>query len=106
MNCQNYIILLLSIIVISFSCDNSRKLILDRDIKGTIINIYQDRNNHEVFTFSVKNNNNEQTFIADFYPNSWKYACIGDSIIKNRGESYITIKKNNGFFKIFETRIK
>ncbi|GAB6121783.1 hypothetical protein JCM30204_29320 [Dysgonomonas termitidis] len=64
------------------------------EVEGVIISIYQDRKNHEVYTFTIKSNSwYDGTFIADFYPKSWLYASIGDSIIKKKNEDFITIKK-------------
>lgn len=89
-----------------FGCHNDKEEILKVEVKGIIIDIYKDRKNHEVYTFNIKANSEyDGTFIADFYPKSWLYASIGDSIIKNQGESFITIKKS-GAYMTFETRIK
>lgn len=104
---MKYYILTISILIISFiSCNNNKNVILRVETCGVIVNIYQDKRNHEAFTFDVANNEGTQNFIAGFYPSSWKYASIGDSIIKRKGETFITIKKNEGEFKTFETRIK
>lgn len=74
--------------------------------RGIIDSVYVDIGNHSVMTFRVKVEDRKLIFIvAEFYPKSWKYATIGDSITKNKGESFITIKKNNKQ-KSFETRFK
>lgn len=100
-------ILLLSNSLMSNSCHNNKKVILKVEVKGIITNIYQDKQNHQVYTFNVRANSwYDGTFIADFYPGSWEYASIGDSIIKNKGETFVTIKKADKFFRIFETRVK
>lgn len=91
----------------NFSCYNNKIGILKVEVKGVITDIYQDRRNHEAYTFNVEANSwYNGAFIADFYPRSWEYATIGDSIIKNKGETFVTIKKSDGSFKTFETRIK
>lgn len=103
---RNYIIKF-SILIISFiSCNNNRNVILSLEVCGVISNIYQDKRNHEAFTFDVVSNQGTQNFIAGFYPSSWVYASIGDSIIKEKGDDFITIKKNSGSFQTFKTRIK
>lgn len=88
------------------SCDNNREIIIKDDCIGTICTIYKDLNNHNVYVFNIKSNGEERNFIADFFPESWKYATLGDSIIKKAGDSFITIKKKDGTSKIFETRVK
>ncbi|WP_165045740.1 hypothetical protein [Dysgonomonas sp. ZJ709] len=91
----------------NFSCYDNKPGILKIDVKGIITDIYQDRGNHEVYTFNVEADSwYDGAFIADFYPRSWEYAAIGDSIIKNKGETFITIRKSDGSSKIFETRVK
>jgi len=107
---MKHILICIFILICGYACFGShknREVILEMDVKGTIIDIYQDRKNHEVYTFNIKANSvYDGTFIADFYPKSWLYASIGDSIIKNRGESFITIIKKDGSSQVFETRIE
>lgn len=92
---------------ICLGCHNNKDEIIKIEVRGIITDIYQDKKNHEVYTFNIKANSwYDGTFISDFYPKSWLYASLGDSIIKNKGESFITIKKRNGSSMIFETRLK
>lgn len=101
-----YILVLICISVFG-GCHKNREEILKVEVKGTIIEIYQDRKNHKVYTFNIKANSvYDRTFIANFYPKSWLYASIGDSIIKKKGESFITIIKKDGSSQRFETRVK
>jgi hypothetical protein len=74
--------------------------------RGVIERKYKDRKNHELLTFDIKEYDQSYSFFADYYPGAWMYASIGDSIIKNKGETFITIKKVNGESKLFDTRLK
>lgn len=92
---------------ICFGCHKNKEVILNMEVEGVIISIYQDRKKHEFYIFTIKSNSwYDGTFIADFYPKSWLYASIGDSIIKKKSEDFITIKKRNGSSMTFKTRIK
>lgn len=51
--------------------------------------------------FWVKTADRSFNEISESFPYSWKYATVGDSIIKEKGELYIRIKKKNGDSKIF-----
>lgn len=69
--------------------------------KGIITAKFIDEKNHldETFLFKSKT----ETFFesGEIYPGSWDYANIGDSIIKEKGELYLTIKKKNGDSTMF-----
>ena len=69
--------------------------------KGVILKVYNDVENHNVYSFSIKTDKNIFIEIAEFFPESWSYAEVGDSIIKEKEELSITIKKKNGDSKIF-----
>jgi hypothetical protein len=83
-----------------FSCIAKNSLKKD-SYKGIILKVYNDVDNHNAFSFSVKTDRNIFIEVAEFFPNSWSYAEIGDSIIKEKDELSITIKKKNGDSKIF-----
>lgn len=87
------------------SCYDNRKAVLSSECVGQITKIYIDKRNHSIFKFEI-NSGKGNGFAADLYPKSWEYASIGDSIIKNKGDSFITIKKRDGSSMIFETRVK
>jgi len=68
---------------------------------GIIIQKFDDIENHNVSAFKIKTDNDTISEAADFFPNSWEYAEVGDSIIKVKGELYFTIKKKSGELKDF-----
>lgn len=106
---KSFIIFIIIIIFsfIYFSCDKrNRNILVEDDCKGVIIKIYREPRNHNVYQFEIIQDEKKRTFIADFYPKSWIYATIGDSIKKKKGESFITIKKIDGSSMTFETRVK
>ena len=84
------------------SCENRfRNHIQELYFKGVILKIYNDVDNHNMYTFKIKTSNSYFDGVADIFPDSWEYAEVGDSIIKLNGELNITIKKKNGDSKIF-----
>jgi len=101
---KNKIIVFMCILYFT-SCNDGKKAILDSECIGVITKVYIDKKNHSIYKFEI-NSFAGLGFAADLYPKSWEYASIGDSIIKNKGESFITIKKTDGSFKIFDTRVK
>lgn len=107
---KSIFLIIISLILLSFfSCENSKKpydKILDENYEGLITNIYRDRNSHDVFRYDILYKDKYIEVVGDLYSKSWTYASVGDSIIKKKGESFITIKKGDGSFKTFETRIK
>lgn len=76
---------------------------VERDsYRGIIQRIYEDKYNHYITTFSIKSANRlDIKEFAEWFPCSWEYASVGDSIIKEKGELFIRIKKKNGDSKIF-----
>lgn len=82
----------------------AKKRIKEVEYKGVIVDIYNDKHNHYVFTFSIEDNGEKNNGMAELWPKSWEYASIGDSIIKPANELYIIIKKKNGSEKVFYYR--
>jgi hypothetical protein len=74
------------------------------EYRGIITDIYKDRSNHYVYTFSIITENDIFEVNAEMWPYSWKYASIGDSIIKIPGELRMIIKKEDGSSKSFYYR--
>ena len=96
------IIFCISIIFFLTSCIINKKGMMDAEYKGTILKVYNDTNNRYYFTFLIKTTEgNTYEEIAEWFPYSWKYASVGDSIIKEKGDLYITIKKRSGHSQIF-----
>jgi len=84
------------------SCESSfRNHIKELHFKGVILKVYNDVDNHEMYTFKIRTLNSNFNGVADIFPDSWSYAEVGDSIIKEKEELSITIKKKNGDSKIF-----
>lgn len=76
--------------------------VINSQFKGIIENIYQDEKNHYSYYFDIKiENQSVQKIRAQNFPNSWKYAIIGDSIIKEYGKASIEIIKKTGSRKEF-----
>lgn len=104
MKLSNFILFI--ILLIFYGCNQNQEIALNTIACGIVESKYKDRGNHEVYTFNLKEYDKSYSFIADFYPGAWAYASIGDSVIKNKGETFVTIKKTDGRFKTFETRLK
>lgn len=105
---KKYLVLVVHVLFVCCDKANYNQIIND-DCQGIIKTIYKDMSNHAVLKFEIEyfdSQSKEREVVADFYPKSWEYAVVGDSIIKNKGESFITIKKADGSFRVFETRIK
>ena len=96
-------VVFITIIVVFFKVMNSSTTnnIKNDSYRGVIKEIYNDKNNHDVYIFSFQSQNENSKEIAEWFPYSWKYATVGDSIIKEKGDLYITIKKKSGHSKIF-----
>lgn len=99
-------VFLLFLCVFNYECSNNRKVILDDEYEGKISSIYLDKKNHSIYKFDIEEDKGNRFVVADLFPKSWKYATIGDSIYKKKGESFIIIKKNDGSSKFFETRVR
>lgn len=69
--------------------------------EGNITNKFFDDKNHGSATFAIRTNNESFLVMATLYPNSWEYANIGDSIIKEQGKLYLTIIKKSGDSRMF-----
>ena len=97
-----FLIKLIAFSICLTSCKNSfRNHIKELHFKGVILRIYNDVDNHNMYTFKIKTLSSDFNGVVDIFPDSWSYAEIGDSIIKEKEELSITIKKKNGDSKIF-----
>jgi hypothetical protein len=79
----------------------TKNTIKNDSYKGIILKVYTDIENHNVYSFSIRTNKKIVIEVAEFFPNAWSYAEIGDSIIKEANELNIIIKKKNGDSQIF-----
>ncbi|WP_029905330.1 hypothetical protein [Prevotella sp. 10(H)] len=102
-----YLFLIMQIIF-NNNCTGNNESIAEYNEKSefssVILNIYIDTKNHHLYRFKIEGLEND--FYSAYYINSWKYASIGDSIIKKKGEPFIIIKKGDGSYKKFETQVK
>ncbi|MBN1250655.1 MAG: hypothetical protein JXR51_15345 [Bacteroidales bacterium] len=73
-----------------------------QEYKGVINKIYKDETNHMVYTFNIKISNGEiLTENVGIWPHIWKYAKVGDSIIKPADTLMIIVKKRDASYREF-----
>jgi len=92
------------VLFIFFGCiryDGSKVHIKGNEIKGIIVNVFQEKKNHNMYTFKIKVNKDTIERCAEFWPRSWEYSKVGDSIIKPKDTLMLIIKKPTGKFKKF-----
>ncbi len=97
-------IILILVILLSFSCiriDTAKKKMEKDSYHGSITNIFRKTWNHDMWTFMVKIGDIEIEKCAECWSHSWKYASVGDSIIKPPDTLMIIIKKPDGSSKEF-----
>jgi hypothetical protein len=96
-------LLLTGCILLLLSCNNALlKDVTESSYQGVIVEIYRDYKNHGISTFSIRTLSGQITEPAVLFPKSWEYAEVGDSVIKEEGKLYITIKKENGECGVFQ----
>jgi len=88
------------------SCDivkeKNIEIIKSIEYKGIIVKEYRRPYNHNTLHYTIKKGNDTTTCDVDGWLEIEKYAKIGDSIIKKRGELKITLKKNDSTLKVFD----
>jgi len=85
-----------------FSCEYIEKEHLKTiSFRGILVDKFIDESNHCSQTFKVRRNDVVFFLLASNYPNSWEFANNGDSIIKEKGELYLTIKNKDGDSTMF-----
>lgn len=98
------------LLLIISSCSNSedyKRRTLSEEFSGKIVGLYIDEKNHSVYVFKIETIGNDTIdIIADFYPKSWQYASINDSIIKQKNDLFLSIKKSNSEIKQFNSKFK
>lgn len=103
MKCYS-VILFLGISMIS-SCANNKEYFentYNSEYRGQISKIYKDEMSHNSTYFEFKLCNGKlSNIIADAFPGSIDYACVGDSIIKYYGNVDVIIKKKDRVEKKF-----
>jgi len=99
---KTFVVKLIVLAICMTSCkDRFSNRIKELHFKGIILKIYNDVDNHNMYTFKIRTLNKDFNGVADIFPESWSYAEVGDSIIKEKDELSITIKKKDGDRKIF-----
>ena len=96
------IIYYLFFILLGYSCLNNslKENIKVSSYNGVITDKYEDRENHSISIFVIKKNGGKYIEeAADLFYGSWQYADVGDSIIKEKGKMYITIKRKRANYK-------
>jgi hypothetical protein len=86
---------------ISFVNESSKKSVKEDFYRGVITRIYQEPMKHNMYFFDIHTNDGETGETASFWRHSWKYASVGDSIIKPPDTLMIIIKKPDGSSKGF-----
>lgn len=92
----------LFIMCLFLSCNiSSRKEytidVINSSYEGQIIKKHIDNWNHAAKMIQVHTINNDTLNITvDFYPDSWNFVNVGDSIIKKYGKGSIEIKRKTG----------
>ncbi len=81
--------------------DGGKEHTRTRKYNGTVVSIFQDTKNHYMYTFLIKIKKDTIEECAEFWPKSWEYAKVGDSIIKPKDTLMLIIKKPTGKFKKF-----
>jgi len=79
--------------------DFGKKKVEKSEIKDKIVRMYQNKYDHLEPIFVTSNG---EKIYASRWRTSYDYANVGDSIIKEAGSLTLTIKKDNGEYKIFE----
>jgi hypothetical protein len=97
------IVLIFVLILYFCSCVNGpvKQRTKELEFRGKISKIYNDTKNHYMYTFNILTEGGEISEVAEFWPNSWEYASVGDSIIKPKDELKIIIKKPDGSWDVF-----
>lgn len=86
-------------------CDTQKDFQKKNAYKGIITPIYRDELKHGMYVSCIKNDSLVFEETIDWYPKSWEYAEIGDSIIKPPDTLMIIIKNNDSTFQEFFYRL-
>jgi hypothetical protein len=73
-----------------------------QNFKGVIVEVYQKPSDHYEYHFKIDENKIIFDYTSSFFPKSWEFVEVGDSIIKIEDSLKITIKKKNGDYKDFK----
>ena len=95
------IAILLFFVLFSCSCDKLNKTVKNKNYKGVISKKYKELMNHDMWEFEVNSNNMIFKIGPQYFPRSWEYGEVGDSIIKKKDSMYIRIIKKNNESQIF-----
>jgi hypothetical protein len=90
-----YIIISVNFIFCSDNKDKYKTRFIATEYDGIVIDMYNDKKNHNVNILMVKINDSDTIkFYSHIFPGLWANAQIGDSIQKKQGKSYLVLKRN------------
>ena len=90
-----------AVLLLGCRYDGGKENTKARSYKGIITDIYKEKKWHYMYAFKINVNNDTVKKPAEFWPRSWEYTEIGDSIIKPKDTLMIIIKKNDSISKEF-----
>jgi len=89
------------ILILLIGCDFRRDDRRAQNYKGIITKKYRVIYNHNALYYTIKVKDDTVTCHATDWLDMYRYAKIGDSVIKKANELKITIKRNNSTSKTF-----
>lgn len=95
-----YLIVLLSIFSCNIRYDGLREGIKAEAFNCIIIDVYQDRYNHNIWILKT-DCDEEKEINGNVWPRCWEYMEVGDSVIKMADTLLLTVKKTDGQMKEF-----
>jgi hypothetical protein len=96
------IVAIMTYLFISFVNGRAEKKAKEIYYRGVITKIHQEPMQHNMYFFDIHTKEYGETeTTASFWRHSWKYASVGDSIIKPPDTLMIIIKKPDGNSKEF-----
>jgi hypothetical protein len=91
-------------IIFSHSCNGlAENELKGISYRGIVSSKYKEEKNHNVNMFKVDSGKLSFKVDAFIFHGAFEYAQIGDSLIKNKGEMEITIKKKKSNFSTYAT---
>jgi hypothetical protein len=106
-NCKfRYILILFIAVILNIDtscvrCGFNREKYRKESFKGIIIKSFRIEYNHDSPAVTIKENENEFDYVIDNYSDLYKFAEVGDSLIKLEDSLKITLIKKNGERKDF-----
>jgi len=78
-------------------CQQGVELYRNYEVQGSVIGKFVNNKNHNDKTVIIKDNNNQESiFILDAdIGGVYDYIIVGDSLVKNSGELFLLVNRNN-----------